>query len=787
MDELVGEFVAESRENLDCVEQELIELEKDPTQAARIATIFRAIHTIKGTCGFLELHNLETVAHAGENLLSILRDGTMAFTAEVATVLLELVDAIRNFVVSVEQTGKDGEQRHSSLVARLNALAAGEPLSASPAAAAPIAAEPAQGSVVAPAEEPATAPTKVPAQKKKRNYGKGRTDQLGSDVSPAAPPAPQPVKVQPPPPPVVEPVAVAVAPRRPPSAPPAEPPATAARQSTTIRVDVAVLDGIMNLVGELVLARNQLLELTSSQVRTPLALTCQRINQVTTDLQGSVMKTRMQPIATVWNKFPRVARELGVQCGKRVRVDLNGSETELDKTVLEAISEPLAHLIRNSVDHGIESPEKRAAAGKPVEGRVNLSASHQGGHVVIEIADDGAGINVERVKSKALEKGIVTETQLAKMSPQEVFRLIFAPGFSTAEKVTNISGRGVGMDVVRTNIERIGGSVDMHSELGKGTTCRVRLPLTLAIVPAIIVSSAGQRFAMPQLGLQELVRVRRNGQGIEHVHGAPVYRLRGRLLPLIWLTDVLDLRRTELSSKLSDCAGHILVLQVEGGTFGLVVDEVTNSEEIVVKPISDILSGINVYAGATILGDGQVALILDASNLVSRARVAQVKTHRAELDAPPAVQVTDLHSYVLCAAGGESRLAVPLDQVERLEKFQSTSIEARSGRAVLQYRGEIIPLFGLQDGCDSASDLRDLADGSGRIHTLVYREGKRRVGLVVSRIMDVVEHDARAIQHGNEAVIGERVTAIIDLREVAHRACPSLQGHEAIDQFEVAS
>jgi two-component system, chemotaxis family, sensor kinase CheA len=775
VDEIVSDFVAESRENLDKVEQELLELEKDPTQAPRIAAIFRAIHTVKGTCGFLDLHRLEAVAHAGENLLSMLRDGIIAFTPTHATAMLDLVDAIRKMIGLVEETGKDGEEPYLELTARLNALAKKTPVAEEKSSV---------EASAAPPTEPVATPGKPAKAGKmtrvKRNFAKNRAA-LPSSGEPEAAEAPGPARPEAeaeraftpriPAAPVAPPARISIVNAEPPPAPKAEPPAPP-KATTTIRVDVAVLDSLMNLVGELVLARNQLLELTSHEVRSPLALTCQRINQVTTDLQGGVMKTRMQPIATVWNKFPRVGRELGVQCGKRIRVDLSGSETELDKSVLEAISEPLAHLIRNAVDHGIESPAKRAEVGKPDEGRIGLNAYHQGGHVLIEISDDGGGIDPERVKRKAIEKGILSDADAQRLSPQEAINLIFAPGFSTAEKVTNISGRGVGMDVVRTNIERIGGSVHVLSTIGAGTTCRVRLPLTLAIVPALIVSSEGQRFAIPQLGLQELVRVRADGPAVEHVHGAPVFRLRGHLLPLIWLGEALELREVPLSQKLSGL-GHILVLQIEGGSFGLVVDEVLNSEEIVVKPLSDLLSDLSVYAGSTILGDGQVALILDANNLMARTRAASVKTRRTaaqeETAAPIAIDTT---SYVLCAMSGDCRTAVPLAQVERLEKFKVAAIESRGGQAALQYRGQVVPLFRMEDGMSSPSDILDFADDNGLVHALIYREGSQRCAVTVRRILDIVDlADDQAAQR-DVLVIDGRITTLTDLGDTVARLAP---------------
>ena len=412
-----------------------------------------------------------------------------------------------------------------------------------------------------------------------------------------------------------------------------ESPAPAAEQAeargsavsdSTIRVDVGLLDKLMNLVGELVLARNQVLQFTSQSADSAFLATSQRLNLITTELQGSVMKTRMQPIGNVWSKLPRVVRDLAAACGKEVRLEMEGKETELDKTIIEAIKDPLTHIVRNSVDHGIERPETRVERRKPAEGCLKMRAYHEGGQVIIEITDDGGGIDCERVKQKALQRALITPEQAARMSDHEALYLIFLPGFSTAEKVTNVSGRGVGMDVVKTNIERIGGTVDLQSQPGKGTTLKIKIPLTLAIIPALIVTSGGDRFAIPQVSLLELVRleVEQASQQIEFIHGAPVYRLRGQLLPFAYLNRELRLNDADDDGlKPSVEATTIVVLQADGHPFGLVVDEINDTEEIVVKPLGKQLKGVASFAGATIMGDGRVALILDVLGLAQRAGV----------------------------------------------------------------------------------------------------------------------------------------------------------------------
>src|SRR5271165_3795881 len=391
----------------------------------------------------------------------------------------------------------------------------------------------------------------------------------------------------------------------------------------TIRVGVNVLDKLMTLVGELVLARNQLLQISNTVEDASLQAVSQRMNLIATELQEQVMKTRMQPIGNIWGQFPRTVRDVALGCGKEVGIEMEGKETELDKTIIEAIKDPLTHLVRSSVDHGIELPEARVKAGKARVGRLILRAFHEGGQVNIEISDDGAGLSSDRIRKKAIERGVITAEQAARMTEREIFNLIFLPGFSTAEKVTNVSGRGVGMDVVKTNVEKIGGTVDVQSTLGRGTTVRVKIPLTLAIIPALVVTCGGDRYAIPQVSLLELVRVESDqaGKGIELVHGAPVYRLRGQLLPLVYLSRELKLATDARPPAEREGAVNIVVLQADGRQFGLVVDEINDTEEIVVKPLRKQLKTVKVFAGSSIMGDGRVALILDVLGLAQRAGV----------------------------------------------------------------------------------------------------------------------------------------------------------------------
>jgi two-component system chemotaxis sensor kinase CheA len=449
---------------------------------------------------------------------------------------------------------------------------------------------------------------------------------------------------------------------------------------------VDVLDTLMRLAGELVLTRNQLLRGVGELADPALSRTAQRLNVITSDLQESIMKTRMQPIDHLWSKLPRVVRDLGAQCGRQVRLTMTGQDTELDRALLEAIKDPLTHLVRNAVDHGIEAPEVRRANGKPAEGTLSLRAYHNSGQVVIEVADDGAGMNVERIAAKALERGLRTSAELSAMSDPDILQLVFAPGFSTAAAVTTVSGRGVGMDVVKTNIEAIGGTIELESTPGTGTVCRLRVPLTLAIVPALTVECGPERYAVPQVSLLELVALdeAHSATAIEEVAGAPVYRLRGSLLPLIDLGEVLGIRAAAATGERGRQV--IAVLQAGARRFGLLVDRVVNTEEIVVKALSPRLKTIGVYSGATILGDGKVALILDVQNLARRALRADAVEAADQAGAAGTAATDEAAERLLIAGvGGGRRVAIPMSMVTRLETIAADRVERVGSREVVVY------------------------------------------------------------------------------------------------------
>jgi len=750
--DIVKDFLVESYENLDRLDRDLVGLEKNPRDKEALAGVFRTIHTIKGTCGFLGFNKLEKVAHVGENLLTRLRDGLLTLNPEITTALLGMVDAVRQMLKEIQSTGQDGEVDYPELRETLTRLQQ---------AGANAAPQTVAGDSPAHQEIPLPAPKEAVAAAAAKVQPQGAIS--GQLLEPAPLRAPE------------------AEPARPDEVTGAQPTPESRHRDTaadTIRVGVNVLDKLMTLVGELVLARNQLLQISNTVDDTSLQAVSQRMNLIATELQEQVMKTRMQPIGNIWGQFPRTVRDVALGCGKKVGIEMEGKETELDKTIIEAIKDPLTHLVRNSVDHGIELPEDRVKAGKNPVGRLILRAFHEGGQVNIEISDDGAGLNVERIRKKAVDRGVITADQAARMTEREIFNLIFLPGFSTADKVTNVSGRGVGMDVVKTNVERIGGTVDVQSGLGRGTTVRVKIPLTLAIIPALVVTCGGDRYAIPQVSLLELVRLEADEvpKGIELVHGAPVYRLRGRLLPLVYLSHELKLAPDARPATEQDGAVNIVVLQADERQFGLVVDQINDTEEIVVKPLRKQLKTVKTFAGSSIMGDGKVALILDVLGLAQRASVVTETRDRALSDKATETATTEgeKQAFLLFAGIGDSRMAIPLSALARLEEFPVAQVEMSGKQWVTQYRGQILTLLRLNTVMEERrSRLRALqvppALDAGPLQVLVLNHEGKSFGLVVEQILDIVEDKADVRSAATRpsvlysVVIGDRVTELLDI------------------------
>jgi two-component system chemotaxis sensor kinase CheA len=777
--DLLKEFLEESQENLDQVDRDLVLLEENPADSELISSVFRTMHSIKGASSFLELPKLGALTHHAEELLSALRDETLRMNTDIAGALLSTVDTVRGMLDHIQSTSKEPAESHEALETLLSELA--DPSSAKTKSRQPTAgATPASSN----ASTAPTAPKSAPP------------DTMASSSSGDSA-APEPSS----------------APGKSPPAPSGGGGGSNKRKSgggvseTSVRVDIALLDKLMNLVGELVLARNQLVQLAAKKRSQAFLAPSQRLNLVTTELQEEVMKTRMQPINNVWSKVPRLVRDVAASCNKRVRVVMEGKETELDRTILDAIKDPLTHIIRNAVDHGLEEPHVRTKRGKPPGGTIALRAFHEGGHVNIEVSDDGGGLNPERLIQRALERGLITPEQADRLTPREAMSLIFRPGFSTAASVTSVSGRGVGMDVVKTNIERIGGTVDLSSTLRLGTSIKLKIPLTLAIIPALIVTSGGERFAIPQVSLIEFVRLdsAHTDRGIEYVGGAPVHRLRGKLLPLVYLNEVLclpdlkdkdanirregsffsfegDLDEDDLedlfSEEMDKKITNIIVLQSDGQHFGLVVDSVNDTEEIVVKPLSKQLKSIPALAGATIRGDGRIALILDVLGIAQEGLIMARSSAENSADgrAPRVVGRGGLETFLLVSLRPGDIVVIPLADVARIEEVTDESIEYLGHIQVVQYRGEILPLVKvsdiLGDAGVSAADLntRTATLGSAdKVSVVVYQERGISVGFVVQGIVDIAS-ERIDVRSGSQrpgvsysTVIRGRITEIIDV------------------------
>ncbi|MCJ2069208.1 hybrid sensor histidine kinase/response regulator [Methylobacterium sp. J-030] len=726
MDDLLREFLTESGEHLDTVDAELVRFEQDPNNETILRNIFRLVHTIKGTCGFLGLPRLEALAHAAETLMGRFRDGLPATSASVTLILLTL-DRLKEILADLEATGTEPAGSDDDLISALERMAEGAPEASEPEPAAP-----------PPPPEPVL-PEPVARELKP---GEVSLDDLeaaflaapGPDESAfAAAPAPQPASA---PAPKAGAAPVEAAEAEPARAERAEggggegEATTAAKNNQTIRVSVDTLEHLMTMVSELVLTRNQLLEIARRHEDSSYKVPLQRLSHVTAELQDGVMKTRMQPIGNAWQKLPRVVRDLSAELGKQIELVMVGAETELDRQVLEVIKDPLTHMVRNSADHGLESTAERVAAGKPARGTIRLAAYHEGGTITIEIADDGKGLNLAAIRQKAVQRGLASQADVDRMTDAQVAKFIFDAGFSTAAAVTSVSGRGVGMDVVKTNIETIGGLIDIATTAGRGTTFTIKIPLTLAIVAALIVRAGEHRFALPQVAVLELVRVDAGAQRVERINGAPVLRLRERLLPIVSLTGLLgqDAAGTE-----TEQAGFVVVAQVGRERFGILVDEVFHTEEIVVKPMSVKLRHIPMFAGNTILGDGAVVLIVDPNGVARQvAQGSQGSGGHADADDDAANEVADSKTTLLVFKGGQGSFkAVPLSLVTRLEEIECAKVEWLGGRALIQYRGRLMPLVPADPGITIKSE--------GTQALVVFSDGERAMGLVVDEIVDIVE------------------------------------------------
>lgn len=847
MDDLINEFITESNESLMEIDTDLLSLEQDPNNKELLGNIFRLMHTIKGTCGFLGLPRLETLAHSAENVLGRFRDGDLEVKPEYVTLIFAAIDQVRYLLDEIAQNGAEPEGEDAELKAKLDAVYEGKEsgdaaVESTETAEEEASEEKSDENETAEVEAPFADLDKLLAEE----AAKEAKDHKATDDAPVvtnkdieestslSEESASEKETQ------EEPKTETVKADAPKEEDKKQPAANAEKSAPTqsLRVNVDVLEDLMTMVSELVLTRNQLLQISRAQKENDFTGPLQRLNHVVSDLQEGVMKTRMQPIGNAWAKLPRIIRDLSIDLGKKINLDMRGQDTELDRQVLDLIKDPLTHMVRNSADHGIEMPEERKAAGKDELGTVVLNAFHEGGHIIIEIEDDGKGLNTERIKEKILEKGLAKQEEIDAMSPKQIHMFIFHAGFSTAAQVTSVSGRGVGMDVVRTNIEKIGGTIELDSEEGRGSKFTIKIPLTLAIVSALIVEAGKQRFAIPQLSVQELVMVSKDGENkIERIKGTPVFRLRERLLPLITLSEMMKISsiqvdREALENKVSpvekpeaaaattdeeatssqsdketnvvsleqfqsqadiqleEAAGslensdslthknadqdnhtYIIVTKVGAYTFGLIVDRVFDTEEIVVKPVPSIIKNIEIFSGNTILGDGSVVMILDPTGIARitgdiSATEAESAQQRQEEEEQKRLRDLEKTSLLLFKAGlDKTPKAVPLSLVSRLEEFDVETIEYSNDRMLVQYRDELMPIVKF----DQAEDLSQ----KERVAVLVFAEEatKSSMGLIVGDIIDIIEdHIDIKVSSDSPSLMGSAVIAgkATDVVDVGH-------------------
>jgi len=811
-DEILQGFIEESLEHLADIETDLLAIEKAGANIDEnlVNKVFRAAHSIKGGAGFMGLTVIQELSHAMENILGMIRSRKLVPNPEIVNVLLQGSDKLEFMINNIQTSNEEDITEH---LIPLNAIAEGNSVQAAPpptpSMPEPVAAEP----VV---QEAAIIVQDIPVQQ--------------SVPTPVAP-QPEPASYS------------ASVPSMPLSVNPSSTetsPGSPIKADTSLRVHVSLLDSLMTLAGELVLSRNQLLQTISTNDLRNAEAVGQRIDLITSELQEAIMLTRMQPIGNVFSKFPRVVRDLSKQLNKTIDLTIVGNEVELDKTIIESINDPLTHLIRNSVDHGVEMPAERKRAGKPEKGLIVLKAYHEAGQVVIQISDDGKGLDGEALAASAISKGLISVEQAQIMSDKERINLIFLPGFSMAKKVTDVSGRGVGMDVVKTNLDKLGGQVEIVSEVGKGTTISIKLPLTLAIIPCQIITTSGERYAIPQVNLEELLRIPANQvkKRVEKVGNAEVVRLRGNLLPLIRLSDVIEAersywdpteeeRKTDRRDSIADRRGkhspffqntdkkpeenqnmdndnraatdrrystasalNIVVVSTNAMKYGLIVDRLQDSEEIVIKPLGRHLQQCKGYAGATIMGDGRIALILDVTNLARMAHLTSIDgTDRANEVALAAEELIrtqkDRQALLIFRSSEHEQFAVPLNQVERIEKINRSEIENMGGKRVMQYRGGSLALFTVDD----ISTVHPLADHDDLL-VIVFNICSKPIGLLAIGPIDAVEISSEIDgltlkQPGimGSIIIDGQTTMLIDVFEIVQTLFPDWFAEKPV--FEV--
>ena len=786
-DDLLNEFLVETNESLTRLDQEFIVLEQNPEDEQVVGSIFRVMHTIKGTAGFLGFERLQKVAHAAENVMDEVRGKKITVTPEVVSLILESVDAIKALVEAIEQTGSEPEVDYSELNKRVNDFAKGGKVAAKAAAAAavnktpdldepidfdPIPAEYADAAAAAPAVN------KTPDLDEPIDF-----DPIPAEYADAAPVAVTQEQIK---------KAVDVGIK---AAESADKKAVVNKSAPQqgVRVGLDVLENLMQLTGELVLTRNQLLQLKRVQAKdsgNDFRDTVQRLNLITSELQEGVLKTRMQDIGSVWAKFPRVVRDLSKELGKKAELKMIGEETDIDRQMIEALRDPLTHMIRNAVDHGIEMPADRVKAGKSETGVITLSAYHEGGHIIIKITDDGKGLALDRIKKKAVENGLTNEKELASMSDRQIFQFVFKPGFSTAEKVTSVSGRGVGMDVVLTNIEKIGGTAEINSVVGKGSEFLIKLPLTLAIMPVLNIECVGEMYAIPQIRVSEIVRADTPKQKksnfkrdetkihrIEEINGKPVLRLRGKIISLVSMAEVLQLRPERDANK----ENFIVICDIGSSIFGIMVDKVYHTEEIVVKPKSPLIKKLDVYSGSTILGDGSVIMIIDPNGILKQSGISIITETQTNTGNKQVFDAEEIN-FLMFKTNDNTPKAIPLELVSRLEEIDYGKVEISGGNKVIQYRGGLMKLISIDDGQDIPL--------SGMYDTIVFADRGHILGIVVSKVIDIVRQKMEIKSPSmKEGVIGSTImqdvtTEIVDVSYFLSKNFKDWLGHTESNKVE---
>ncbi len=771
MDEMLKEFLAESAEQIEAASAQIVAFERNPDDAALISSIFRLVHTIKGTCGFLGLDRLQKLTHHAESLIGCLREGAQA-TPEVVSAILVAIDRVKDLLVALEEFGREPEGQDDDLVSMLDrqvaicqnrqSSVATEP---EPIVAEPVSAPPPENDAVAELH-PVEAVTAAPATQESldalvASLRKAAKDSKKQQPQASAPAAPSPAAT-----------AIAQAPQQAGDHAPGE--ARQSKGAETIRINLNTLERIMNLVSELVLTRNQLIELTRHKEDETLKSPLQRLSTMTTDLQDAVMRARMQPVERVFANLPRIIRDLSNDLHKKINLVTEGADTELDRQLIELIRDPLTHLVRNCADHGIELPEERVRLGKPATGTVRVAASHEAGQITIEISDDGRGLDIQKIKDKALSIGLATSAQLERMSDEDIYRFIFAAGFSTAEKVTNVSGRGVGMDVVRENIQAIGGSVALTSTPGRGARFALKIPLTLAIAPALIVEASGQRYALPQHSVVEAVGLNSGEHKIEMVQGSKILQLREAVLPIGSLAELLNL------DSAAECASEpeqlAVIMRVGAHSFGITVDAVTDVQEIVVKPMGGSLSHLTAFSGHTILGDGSVVLILDPNGICASLGLEQTREAGATSVESGKSQSSDKTRLVYFRAGSGVDKVLPLSNIARIETVPSERIEQSNGMLLMQHQGRLMPIV---------AAAHDVMVKEGDNTVFVISPDGEPFGLLVDSIVDIIEHRLN-VEIGGEspgiigaADINGKVVELLDISYFIEILRPSHEGAAA--------